>query len=162
MHCPYCHHPDTKVLDTRLVDEGHSIKRRRECNECHERFTTFEQVEYSMPQIIKRDNRRESFDVNKLRSGLARALEKRPIPSAKQDAMIETIIKQLRESGEKEIPSRRLGEWVMDALRNVDEVAYVRFASVYLSFQDLNAFRAEIERLERQHRQLSVHKNDLD
>ncbi|MEN9465822.1 MAG: hypothetical protein RL217_2003 [Pseudomonadota bacterium] len=147
MHCPFCAHPDTKVIDSRLVADGEQIRRRRECISCGERFTTFESAELVMPRIIKQSGTREPFDENKLLSGIQRALEKRPVSIEDIDAAMTRIKQKLRATGEREVPSRTLGEWVMDELRQLDEVAYVRFASVYRSFKDLDEFRAEIERV---------------
>lgn len=150
MYCIFCQYPDTKVIDTRISTEGLSVRRRRECPKCSARFTTFESVEIELPQVIKRDLRREPFDARKLKSGLVRALEKRPISVTQIDKIMDSIIQKMRQSGEKEITTQQLGRWMLDQLRVLDEVAYVRFASVYLSFQDVNAFRMEIERLEKQ------------
>lgn len=147
MHCPFCAHQETKVIDSRLVTDGEQIRRRRECIQCGERFTTFETAELVMPRIIKQDGTREPFNDDKLRSGIQRALEKRPVSVEAIEAAITHIKQQLRATGEREIPSRDLGEWVMKELRNLDEVAFVRFASVYRSFKDLEEFRAEIERM---------------
>lgn len=148
MHCPFCNAPDTKVTDSRLVSEGAQVRRRRECLTCAERFTTFESAELVVPRIIKRDGRRSPFDEIKLRAGILRALEKRPVSTENVDAMINRLMQKMRASGERELSSQLLGEWVMQELRALDEVAYVRFASVYRSFQDINAFREEIQRLE--------------
>ncbi len=148
MRCPFCGAEDTKVVDSRLASEGNQVRRRRECLACSERFTTFESAELSVPRIIKRDGSRASFDEDKLRGGMMRALEKRPVASDQIEAAVQRIKQRLRASGERELQSRVLGEWVMDELRALDEVAYVRFASVYRSFQDVRAFREEIERLE--------------
>ncbi|MFY9178726.1 MAG: transcriptional regulator NrdR [Venatoribacter sp.] len=147
MHCPFCAHPDTKVIDSRLVADGAQIRRRRECISCGERFTTFESAELVMPRIIKQTGTREPFDENKLLSGIQRALEKRPVSIEDIDAALVRIKQKLRATGEREVPSRTLGEWVMDELRQLDEVAYVRFASVYRSFKDLDEFLVEIERV---------------
>ena len=148
MHCPFCGTIDTKVVDSRLSTEGDKVRRRRECTDCGVRFTTYEVAELVMPQVIKQDNRREPFNEDKLRSGLMRALEKRPVGADQIEQVLRRIQNRARASGERELHSRQLGEWVMEALRELDQVAYVRFASVYLSFQDLNAFREEIERLQ--------------
>jgi len=150
MHCPFCGKQDTKVIDSRLASEGAQVRRRRECLDCNERFTTFESAELVLPRIIKGNNAREAFDENKLTAGMMRALEKRPVKSENVDAAINRLQHRLRASGEREIPARLLGEWVMNELRELDKVAYVRFASVYRSFEDVNAFREEIERLESQ------------
>jgi transcriptional repressor NrdR len=148
MHCPFCGTPDTRVIDSRLAPEGERVRRRRECAQCGARFTTHEVAELALPRVVKQDDRREAFDHGKLRSGMQRALEKRPVDTDTLDAAIRRIEQRARSSGERELASRQIGEWVMDELRRLDEVAYVRFASVYRSFQDINAFREEIERLQ--------------
>jgi transcriptional repressor NrdR len=147
MHCPFCTAADTKVVDSRLSPEGNRVRRRRECAVCGARFTTYEVAELTLPQVIKQDKRREAFDEQKLRAGLLRALEKRPVGSAEVEAALLRILDRARARGEREIPSRILGDWVMEELRELDQVAYVRFASVYRSFQDVHAFREEVERL---------------
>ncbi|APR68259.1 MULTISPECIES: transcriptional regulator NrdR [Thalassolituus] len=147
MHCPFCAHPETKVIDSRLVTDGEQVRRRRECIQCGERYTTFETAELVMPRIVKHDGTREPFHEEKLRSGIQRALEKRPVSVEDVEAAIVRIKHKLRAMGEREINSRVLGERVMAELRQLDQVAYVRFASVYRSFKDLDEFRAEIERL---------------
>ena len=149
MRCPFCETDETKVIDSRLADEGYVVRRRRECLKCAERFTTFETAELVMPQIVKNDGRREPFNEDKLRTGLLRALEKRPVESEAVEATVNQIKQLMRSKGDREIKAELLGEWVMEALKNLDQVAYVRFASVYRSFQDVNAFREEIERLEK-------------
>ncbi|HET8903445.1 MAG TPA: transcriptional regulator NrdR [Saccharospirillum sp.] len=149
MHCPFCKAQDTKVIDSRLVAEGEQVRRRRECLQCGERFTTYEGAELVMPRIVKQNGNREPFDEMKLRAGLQRALEKRPVSVEEVEAALARIKQSLRATGERELPSRRLGEVVMNELRELDQVAYVRFASVYRSFQDLNEFRSEIDRLEK-------------
>jgi transcriptional repressor NrdR len=146
MHCPFCGTPDTRVIDSRLSAEGDKVRRRRECPGCNARFTTYELAELVIPPVVKRDNRREPFLEEKLRAGLLRALEKRPVSVERIEAAILRI--KNRASSERELSSQQIGEWVMDELRNLDQVAYVRFASVYRSFQDVNAFREEIERLQ--------------
>lgn len=148
MHCPFCNHQDTKVIDSRLAGEGAQVRRRRECEKCGERFTTFEAAELVMPRIVKNDGTRVPFDEHKLRAGVLRALEKRPVSTEAVEASLARIWHKLQVTGEREIKSRQLGEWVMQELKALDEVAYVRFASVYHSFQDVNAFREEIERLQ--------------
>jgi len=150
MHCPFCEAEDTKVIDSRLADEGYVVRRRRECMHCSERFTTFETAELVMPQIVKNDGRREPFNEEKLRTGIVRALEKRPVESEAVEIAINHLKQRMRSAGEREIKATVLGEWVMEQLKNVDQVAYVRFASVYRSFQDVNAFREEVERLQKQ------------
>jgi transcriptional repressor NrdR len=149
MYCPFCGHIETKVTDSRLAAEGQQIRRRRECLECGERFTTFESAELVMPQVVKSDQTREPFSEAKLRSGMRRALEKRPVGNDDIDAALARIGHKLRSLGEREVPSRLVGELVMDELRHLDEVAYVRFASVYRSFQDVQAFNDEIAKLKR-------------
>lgn len=150
MRCPFCGAQDTKVVDSRLSGEGDQVRRRRQCVVCRERFTTFETAELSLPRLVKRDGSRAPFDSGKLRAGMLRALEKRPVSTEQLDAAIGRIQRRLMASGESEVPSLRVGELVMDELRQLDQVAYVRFASVYRQFQDVAAFREEIERLERQ------------
>lgn len=151
MQCPFCHHAETRVIDSRLANEGEQVRRRRECAYCGERFTTYESaVDLALPRIVKRDGSRETFSVEKLRAGVMRALEKRPVETVAIDNAVERIRRRLRANGEREIDSRRLGDWVMDELRRLDQVAYIRFASVYREFEDVAAFRQEIERLERE------------
>lgn len=147
MHCPFCGAVDTKVIDSRLVAEGNQVRRRRECTSCSERFTTFETVELVMPRVVKQNGDREPFNEDKLRAGILKALEKRPVSMEQVEEGLGRIQHALRASGEREVSSRLLGEKVMEELRRLDEVAYVRFASVYRSFKDLNEFRAEIDRL---------------
>lgn len=149
MYCPFCYANDTKVTDSRLIREGNQIRRRRECLICKERFTTYEIAELILPRIIKRDGRRDHFNEDKLRAGISRALEKRPISLEQIENAVNRIIHKSRVSGEREIPSKQLGEWVMEELHNLDQVAYVRFASVYRSFQDIKEFREEVSRLEK-------------
>lgn len=150
MYCPFCTHEETKVIDSRLAGEGQQIRRRRECLKCGERFTTFETAELVMPRVVKSDARREPFDEQKLKGSMLKALEKRPVASEAVDAAVVHICNKLRALGEREAPARMVGEFVMEELRHLDEVAYVRFASVYRSFQDVEAFREEIERLRHQ------------
>jgi len=147
VHCPFCGADDTKVIDSRLVAEGESVRRRRECLTCGERFTTFETAELVMPRIVKRDGSREPFDENKLRRGLTRALEKRPVSVETIESSITRIMHNLRSTGERELPSLEVGEEVMKELRHIDVVAYVRFASVYRDFQDVSEFQKEIQSL---------------
>lgn len=155
MYCPYCAAVETKVVDSRVVESKSSdgslvkssVKRRRECLSCKERFTTFERIEQVLPYLVKRDGSRVAFEKSKLRKGILRALEKRPVSIDAIDLAMADIIKKLHNLGEKEIQSHQLGEWVMDELKKLDQVAYVRFASVYRSFQDLDEFRNEIEKL---------------
>lgn len=147
MYCPFCLATDTKVIDSRLSQDGAQVKRRRECLACSERFTTFETAELIMPRVIKRDGSRTTFDEHKLRNGVLRALEKRPVSTEAIEQLIRRILHKLRTSGEQEIEAISIGELVMAELRQLDEVAYVRFASVYRSFQDVNAFREAINTL---------------
>ena len=148
MHCPFCGAEDTKVIDSRLVAEGDQVRRRRECLSCAERYTTYETAELVMPRVIKQNGNREPFDEEKLRSGLLRALERRPVSVEDIEADINQIKHALRAMGEREVQSLVVGELVMESLKKRDQVAYVRFASVYRSFQDIAEFRDEIERLE--------------
>ena len=148
MRCPFCSFEDTRVIDSRLANEGDQVRRRRECLECKERFTTYEAAEFSYPHIIKTDGRREQFIEDKLRAGILRSLEKRPVTMQKVEIAIAHIKHRLRSLGEREVKSRKVGEWVMEELKTVDQVAYLRFASVYQSFADVRAFLDEIERLE--------------
>ncbi|EKE72395.1 transcriptional regulator NrdR [Gallaecimonas xiamenensis] len=148
MHCPFCSADDTKVIDSRLGAGAHQVRRRRECLACHERFTTFETAELVMPRVIKRDGIRVPFDEVKLRGGIMRALEKRPVPAEKVEQAINKIQSTLRATGEREIGSGMIGELVMDALKGLDKVAYIRFASVYRSFEDVKEFGEAIARLE--------------
>lgn len=150
MRCPFCGAQDTKVVDSRLSGEGDQVRRRRKCTVCKERFTTYETAELNLPRVIKRDGSRVPFDGRKLRSGIMRALEKRPVSTEEIEAAVARINRRLVAKGEGEISSRQIGELVMEELRGLDQVAYVRFASVYRKFEDVNAFREEIERLERQ------------
>jgi transcriptional repressor NrdR len=150
MHCPFCKAPDTRVVDSRLGGDGDQVRRRRECVECGERFTTYESAELSMPRIIKQDGTRQMFDEIKLRSGLTKALEKRPVSIEKIEESISHIKHKLLSAGEREVDAGTIGEWVMEELQKLDHVAYIRFASVYLSFEDVDAFRKMIEKLEQQ------------
>jgi transcriptional repressor NrdR len=149
MHCPFCQHEDTRVIDSRVSEDGTTIRRRRECERCGERFNTFEVAELKMPAIVKSDGRRETFDERKLRTSFERALQKRPVGSEQIEDAVRAVMHALRTSGERELPSLRVGEFVMAELKKLDQVAYVRFASVYRKFEDVQAFREEIERLER-------------
>lgn len=153
MQCPFCRVDDTKVIDSRLVSEGNQVRRRRECVSCSERFTTYETPELVMPRIVKRDGRRKPFDEDKLRNGMLRALEKRPVSTEQCVAAIDRIKYRLRASGEREISSELIGQMVMDELRLLDDVAYVRFASVYRRFKDLSEFNAEVLRLQKENNQ---------
>jgi transcriptional repressor NrdR len=148
MHCPFCSSKETKVNDSRLSGEGRQVRRRRECLGCGERFTTFETAELVMPRLIKRDRSREPFNEKKLRIGVLRALERRPVSSESIEELINRVMHKLQASEEREVDSRLVGEIVMEELRGLDEVAYVRFASVYRRFQDVNEFQDEIRRLQ--------------
>ena len=150
MRCPFCGAQDTKVVDSRLYGDGDQVRRRRRCVVCKERFTTYETAELNLPRIFKRDGSRVPFDGRKLRAGMMRALEKRPVSMDQLDASVARISRKLMASGEREVVSRRIGELVMEELKAMDQVAYVRYASVYREFEDVNAFREEIDRLERQ------------
>lgn len=147
MHCPFCSEVDTKVIDSRLVADGDQVRRRRECVTCGERFTTFETAELAMPRVIKSNGAREPFNEDKLRSGLTRAVQKRPVSTEDLETIIQRIKHDLRATGERDIESRVVGEMVMDALKRLDAVAYVRFASVYRDFQDVAEFQDEVVRL---------------
>lgn len=148
MHCPFCSAVDTKVIDSRLVSEGSSVRRRRQCFICHERFTTFEMAELVMPRIIKSDDVREPFDETKLARGIMRALEKRPVSADALDNALHRIKARLRATGEREVSSKMIGLLVMDELKEIDKIAYIRFASVYRSFEDLREFGEEIAKLQ--------------
>ncbi|MDF1757902.1 MAG: transcriptional regulator NrdR [Legionellaceae bacterium] len=147
MYCPFCHANDTKVIDSRLVAEGAQVRRRRQCLLCHERFTTFESAELIMPMIIKRDGSRELFCIENMRAGMLRALEKRPVGADALEDSIVIIMQKIRRSGEREILSRQIGEWVMEQLYKLDRVAYVRFASVYKRFEDVSEFTQAIDQI---------------
>ncbi|EPJ49377.1 MAG: ATP-cone domain-containing protein [Osedax symbiont Rs2] len=147
MHCPYCTAVDTKVVDSRLVAEGQQVRRRRECTSCHERYTTYESAELLMPRLLKSDGSTQPFDEQKLRAGIQRALEKRPVGVEKIEALVNRIKQQIRSTGDREVPATLLGEEVMSELRKLDQVAFVRFASVYRSFEDISEFKSEIDKL---------------
>ena len=150
MHCPFCQAQDTKVIDSRLVGDGSQIRRRRECELCQARFTTFETADLALPRIIKSDGERQPFNGTKLKAGMLRALEKRPLSSEEVDAVFGNVLTQIRQLGEREISSRMLGEIVMKSLKSIDQVAYVRFASVYRDFQDIEEFAQEISTLSKE------------
>ena len=150
MHGPFCQAQDTKVIDSRLVGDGTQIRRRRECELCKARFTTFETADLALPRIIKSDGERQPFNGTKLKAGMLRALEKRPLSSEEVDAVFGKVLTQIRQLGEREIPSRMLGEIVMKSLKSIDQVAYVRFASVYRDFQDIEEFAQEISTLSKE------------
>ena len=144
MKCPFCSHDDTRVVDSRLGREGNNIRRRRECIDCERRFTTYERIEETLPLVVKKDGRREAFDRQKIVGGMQRACEKRPVSIATIESVVDKLEQNLQECGEKEIDSSRIGEYVMEALQTIDEVAYVRFASVYRQFRDINEFMSEL------------------
>ena len=147
MKCPTCGELESKVIDSRLSRDGAAIRRRRECLACGRRFTTYERIELQMPVVVKKDNRREAFDRSKIVSGLEKAFEKRPVPVETIDALVEDVVRDVAEQGDKEVTSTYIGERIMDRLRGIDEVAYVRFASVYRSFRDVTQFVRELEEL---------------
>ncbi len=161
MRCPFCNEQDTKVIDSRLVADGDQVRRRRECQACEERFTTFESAELLMPRLVKSDGTREPFDDQKLRAGIQRALEKRPVSVEAVEASLHRIQANLRATGEREVKSLLVGELVMEELRKLDQVAYVRFASVYRQFQDLDEFRREIERISQQAKEEALDSDTL-
>lgn len=148
MHCPFCQHEDTRVIDSRVSEDGTTIRRRRECEKCDERFNTFEVAELKLPAIVKSDGRRESFDERKLRVSFDRALQKRPVSEEQIETAVRAVVHHLRMTAERELDSRRVGEYVMAELRKLDHVAYVRFASVYRAFEDVADFREVLDRLE--------------
>jgi transcriptional repressor NrdR len=147
MHCPFCKAEDPRVVDSRLAEDGVQVRRRRECEKCSQRFTTFERAQLLLPHVIKREGNPEPFSEDKLRRGFESALFKRPVTAEQMDHALDHVLKKAQASGEREIPSRKIGDWVMEELRDLDHVAYVRFASIYRQFQDVNAFRDEIDRL---------------
>lgn len=147
MRCPFCENQDTRVIDSRPTEEGHAIRRRRECDNCNKRFTTYEKVEGMTFMVIKKDGSREPFDRNKVLNGIIKACEKRPVPIASIEKIVDEIERGLNNMMEKEIESKLIGEILMEHLKKLDEVAYVRFASVYRQFKDVNTFVAEIEKL---------------
>lgn len=147
MNCPFCSHDDTRVVDSRLGKEGNNVRRRRECPACERRFTTYERVEEILPWVIKKDGRREAFDRSKIISGMQRACEKRPVSIEQIEAMVDQLERSFQEQGEKEIEASQIGKAVMDVLHDADEVAYVRFASVYRQFKDINEFMSELSDL---------------
>ena len=148
MKCPFCKSDDTQVIDSRVSDDGESIRRRRRCTSCNKRFTTYETVELRMPQVVKQDGTRAEFDLNKLRTRFMRALHKRPVPTQAVDEAVATITQNVLALGEREIKSRRIGEMVMRELRRLDEVAYIRFASVYKSFEGVDDFQHAIKEVQ--------------
>ena len=160
MHCPFCKEEDTKVIDSRLGNNGRTVRRRRECPTCTGRFTTYEAIEMSFPRIVKRDGRRSNFDEAKLRDGFLKALEKRPVGDEQIEVAVTAIKNRLHACSEREVSASTLGHWVMDQLRDLDLVAYVRFASVYLSFDDPEAFVQEIRKLKLEETKKVVNKHE--
>jgi len=150
MYCPFCQHIDTRVIDSRVSEDGATIRRRRVCEACGERFSTLETIELRMPTIVKSDGRRVPFDAGKLRVSLDRALHKRPVPEDEVEAAVRAVVRQMRKLGEREITSRQVGECVIAELRKLDHIGFVRFASVYRDFKDVADFRDELDRLERE------------
>ena len=148
MKCPFCGSADTQVIDSRVSEAGDSIRRRRRCTSCQKRFTTYETVELRLPQVVKSNGERAEFDTARLRVGFARALHKRPVPTEFVDAAIDRIVHRVLSLGEREVPSRQLGEMVMEELYKLDKVTYIRFASVYRSFQDVSDFRDALKEVE--------------
>ncbi|HPN64142.1 MAG TPA: transcriptional regulator NrdR [Candidatus Goldiibacteriota bacterium] len=146
MKCPYCGHKSDKVVDSRESKDGEAIRRRRECLKCTKRYTTYEQIEHSLPMVVKKDNRREPFDRKKILNGLIKACEKRPVSVEQLEEVVDDIEKQLYSKMEKEVPSTVIGNIIMEKLALMDEVAYVRFASVYRQFKDINAFTKELKK----------------
>jgi len=145
LHCPYCSNDDTRVIDSRVVEEGAAVRRRRECEVCGKRFSTYERAELRMPMVVKKDGARQAFDIGKIRAGLQKALEKRPVPAEKLDQAVNQVLRSVQELGESEVPAERVGECVMRELRELDGVAYVRFASVYREFKDVDDFLAAVK-----------------
>lgn len=162
MYCPFCGANDTKVIDSRLVTNGDQVRRRRECLLCEERFTTFETADLILPRLIKQDGSRQPFDEEKFRAGMLRALEKRPVSLERLEEAVARIKRKLRATGEREVQSLVVGELVMNELKKLDEVAYIRFASVYRRFQDLNEFRKEIDLMSRDSAQDTEDTEDTD
>ena len=148
MRCPFCGTTETRVVDSRDAGDGSQVRRRRECSDCKERFTTFESAELDLPRIVKRDGRREPFETEKLKSGILHALEKRPVATDQVEKVVDHIRRLSLAYGDREIPANQIGEWVMHQLRDIDQVAYVRFASVYRSFADVQEFREIIDHVE--------------
>lgn len=149
MRCPFCGHPDTQVAETRLSDDGATVRRRRRCVACDKRFTTYETAEIRLPTVAKRDGERQDFSLDKLREGFRRALHKRPVPTELSEEAINRVLQKLLTLGEREVSSRYIGELVMGELKRLDKVAYIRFASVYKSFQDVDDFRDAIRDLDK-------------
>ncbi|HXH65462.1 MAG TPA: transcriptional regulator NrdR [Mariprofundaceae bacterium] len=145
MHCPFCAHPDTRVIDSRVVEEGGAVRRRRECEACGKRFSTFERADLRLPLVVKKDGTRQPFDVGRLRTGMQKALEKRPVSAEAIEHGVNAVLRAVRELGEPEVPSATIGAFVMEQLQKLDGVAYVRFASVYREFKDVDDFLAAVK-----------------
>ena len=145
MHCPFCANDDTRVIDSRVVEDGAAVRRRRECEVCGKRYSTYERAELRLPMVVKKDGARQAFNVEKIRGGLQKALEKRPVPAEKLEKAVNDVLRAVQELGESEIPAERVGEFVMSQLRDLDGVAYVRFASVYREFKDVDDFLAAVK-----------------
>jgi len=145
LHCPFCANDDTRVIDSRVVEEGAAVRRRRECEVCGKRYSTYERAELRMPMVVKKDGARQAFNVEKIRGGLQKALEKRPVPAEKLEKAVNDVLRSVQELGESEVPADKVGEFVMQQLRDLDGVAYVRFASVYREFKDVDDFLAAVK-----------------
>ncbi len=145
MHCPFCANDDTRVIDSRVVEDGAAVRRRRECEVCGKRYSTYERAELRLPMVVKKDGTRQAFNVEKIRSGLQKALEKRPVSADSLEQAVNSILRSVQELGESEIPAESVGEFVMQQLQNLDGVAYVRFASVYREFKDVDDFLAAVK-----------------
>jgi len=145
MHCPFCANDDTRVIDSRVVEDGAAVRRRRECEVCGKRYSTYERAELRLPMVVKKDGARQSFNVEKIRGGLQKALEKRPVSAEKLEQAVNNVLRAVQELGESEVPADRVGEFVMQQLRDLDGVAYVRFASVYREFKDVDDFLAAVK-----------------
>ena len=145
MHCPFCANVDTRVIDSRVVEEGATVRRRRECELCNKRFSSYERAELRLPMVVKKDGTRQSFDVEKIRHGMQKALEKRPVSAEAVSASLNAILCAVQELGESEISVARVGDYVMAELQKLDAVAYVRFASVYREFKDIDDFLAAVK-----------------
>lgn len=145
MHCPFCSNDDTRVIDSRVVEDGAAVRRRRECEVCGKRYSTYERAELRLPMVVKKDGARQAFNVEKIRGGLQKALEKRPVSAEKLETAVNDVLRAVQELGESEVPADRVGEFVMQQLRDLDGVAYVRFASVYREFKDVDDFLAAVK-----------------
>lgn len=162
MQCPRCQYNGTRVVDSRPADDGRAIRRRRECESCSFRFTTFERIEQAPILVVKKNGNREEFNREKLLRGIIRACEKRPIAMEQMEAIVDEVEREIRKRGENEIPSEKIGEYVMDRLAKIDEIAYIRFASVYRQFKDIEVFMKEMQELERKRSDLEIDTNEND